>query len=567
MKKPKRISLAVKVNIVIMVMILSVSVLLILISESTYQKSVFRPYFRKLENAEVPLEELKPIAQEFLPYLGTEEMNGMASISDTQERIDALNLWLLDKPGLDGEPPASTLMNDWLHFDVLMDEIQRIGDLQEIICYEEKNGNRYFISCVRDNNDNHLAISFANSGKLLPDDGPAESNYFSPKYLEEDGKTLLVRSIPLTLENDGQAWFRLSYNLTEELREHRYFLIRSILLTIGVTLLASVITGLVMRRYILNPVRTLAKETKEFVPEEDGTYSRERIGRAEIRSNDEIGDLSRDIRTMQENIVTNTESLARMTAEKERAATELELAARIQADALPNIFPAFPDHGEFDIFAGMTPAKEVGGDFYDFFLIDETHLGIVMADVSDKGVPAALFMMSAKSLIRTYAKMDMSPAQVMQAVNDRICENNRELMFVTVWFGILDLSTGRITAVNAGHELPALMPAGGRFDLIREKPGIMIGARKGIRCREQEIDLAPGAKIFLYTDGIPDAHNPAGKMFGEERMVWALNEGCEKSPEELLRHMKKAIDGFVQDGAQFDDLTMLCLEYKGPAVS
>ena len=565
MKKPKRIPLAVKVNIVIMVMILSVSVLLILISESTYQKSVFRPYFRKLENPEIPLEELKPTVQEFMPYLGTEELNQILSESDEVKREIALSQWFLAKPSLDEEPSFS-MMDDWLFFKIALQEIQKKGDKHEISCYAEKNGKRYSICTVWDNEDGYME-SLINFGMQMSESVPAEKDYLSPKYLEEDGKTLLVRSIPLTLENDGQAWFRLSYNLTEELREHRYFLIRSILLTIGVTLLASVITGLVMRRYILNPVRTLAKETKEFVPEEDGTYSRERIGRAEIRSNDEIGDLSRDIRTMQENIVTNTESLARMTAEKERAATELELAARIQADALPNIFPAFPDHGEFDIFAGMTPAKEVGGDFYDFFLIDETHLGIVMADVSDKGVPAALFMMSAKSLIRTYAKMDMSPAQVMQAVNDRICENNRELMFVTVWFGILDLSTGRITAVNAGHELPALMPAGGRFDLIREKPGIMIGARKGIRCREQEIDLAPGAKIFLYTDGIPDAHNPAGKMFGEERMVWALNEGCEKSPEELLRHMKKAIDGFVQDGAQFDDLTMLCLEYKGPAVS
>ncbi len=160
----------------------------------------------------------------------------------------------------------------------------------------------------------------------------------------------------------------------------------------------------------------------------------------------------------------------------------------------------------------------------------------------------------------------MSPAQFMQAVNERICENNRELMFVTVWFGILDLSSGRITAVNAGHELPALMPAGGCFDLIRERPELMIGVKRGIRCRELEIDLTSGAKIFLYTDGIPDAHNPAGEMFGEERMVRALNEGCEKSPEELLRHMKKTVDEFVQDAAQFDDLTMLCLEYRGPRV-
>ena len=180
-------------------------------------------------------------------------------------------------------------------------------------------------------------------------------------------------------------WLR--YDLTEELREHGYFLLRCVLLTIVVTLLASVITSLVMRRYVLRPVRSLAQATRDFIPEEDRTYSSEKISRVEIRNNDEIGDLSRDIRTMQESIVTNTENLARMTAERERTATELEMAAKIQADALPNVFPAFPEHGEFDIFAGMTPAKEVGGDFYDFFLIDETHLGIVMADVSDKGVP------------------------------------------------------------------------------------------------------------------------------------------------------------------------------------
>ena len=566
MKQPKRVSLAVKVNIVIMVLVLSVSALLILISENTYQKTVFSPYFRKLENTEVPSEQLQPIVREFRPYLGTEELNRITSDRISQNRDAPLTMWLLDQPGLD-ELPTSTMFDDWVEFALLFAEIQRIDDLQEIICYEEKSGNRYFICAVRDNDDITRDSSLSDFGQLVPDNGLAETDYLTPKYLEEDGRTLLLRFILLDTADDGQTWIRLSFDLTEQVREHGYFLLRSILLALGVTLLASVITSLVMRRYVLQPVRSLAQSTREFVPEENGTYSPERISQAEIRSNDEIGDLSRDIRTMQENIVTNTENLARMTAERERTATELELAARIQADALPNIFPAFPEHREFDIFAGMTPAKEVGGDFYDFFLINETHLGIVMADVSDKGVPAALFMMSAKSLIRTYAKMETSPAQVMQTVNDRLCENNREFMFVTVWFGILDFSTGRITAVNAGHELPALMPAGGRFDLIRERPGVMVGARKGVRYREQEIDLTPGAKLFLYTDGVPDAHSPAGTRFGEERMVLALNEGCEKSPEDLLLHMRKAVDAFAQDTAQFDDLTMLCLEYKGPAVS
>ena len=566
MKQPKRVSLAVKINIVIMVMVLSVSVLLTLISENTYQKSVFMPYFRKLENTEIPAEELKPIAQEFRPHLGTEEMNRITSISDIQYRSAALNSWFLNQQGLN-EPPFSTMMDDWMNFEILFFDTQRIDDLQEISCYEEKNGNRYFICTVRDNDDYIKSSSFTSFGQLIPDDSLAEIDYLSPKYMQKDGRTLLLRFILLDTADDGQTWIRLSYDLTEEIREHGYFLLRCVLLTLGITLLASVITALVMRRYVLQPVHSLAQATRDFVPEEDGTYSPKKISRVEIRSNDEMGDLSRDIRTMQENIVTNTENLARMTAERERTATKLELAAEIQADALPNVFPAFPDHKEFDIFASMTPAKEVGGDFYDFFLIDETHLGIVIADVSDKDVPAALFMMSAKTLIRSYAKTETSPAKVMQAVNDHICENNRHLMFVTVWFGILDLTTGTIRTVNAGHENPALMPAGGRFGLLRDKHSIIVGLRKGVRYQELEINLTPGAKIFLYTDGIPDAHNAADEVFGEERIAAVLNEVREKSPEELLQHMKKAVDTFVQDAEQFDDLTMLCLEYNGPAVS
>ena len=566
MRKPKRFSLAVKVNIVIMALVLSVSVLLTLISENAYQKAVFQPYFSKLESTEVPADELKPTVQEFLPYLGTEELNRVNAENDKDKDKTDLELmdWLLKKPSMEGEPLS--MMDDWMLFELELFEIQRKGDLREVSCFAEKDGNRYSICTVWENED-YMKSNLGEFGRPLPEDYPAENDYLSPKYLEEDGKNLLVRFIPLSIEDGGQAWIRLNYDLTEQIREHRYFLLRCVLLTLGVTLLASVITALVMRRFVLQPVRSLARETREFVPKEDGTYSRERIGRVEIRNNDEIGDLSRDIRTMQEDIVTNTENLARITAEKERVSTELKLAAQIQADALPNVFPAFPEHREFDIFATMTPAKEVGGDFYDFFLIDETHLGVVMADVSGKGVPAALFMMNAKSLVRMYAKTGMHPAQVLQAVNDWICENNRQNMFVTVWFGILDFSTGRITAVNAGHEYPAIMPADGRFGLIHDKHDILVGIWNDIRYREREIDLTPGAKIFLYTDGVPEAHNAAGEMFGVNRMVSALNEVREDTPEGILRHMKKAVDTFAQDTAQFDDMTMLCLEYKGPAVS
>ena len=566
MTKSKRVSLAVKINIMIMALVLSVSVLLILISENTYQKAVFQPYFRKLENTEIPVEELTPTIQEFRPYLGTEELNRIVSESDVAKRNLALGDWFLAHPGLQ-EPPLDTMMDDWMDLELKLFDIQRIDDLQEISCYEEKNGIRYFVCSIRDNDDFVKESTFSYFGMQLPEGGPAENDYLSPKYMQENGKTLLIRFILLDTADDGQTWIRMYFDLTEEIREHGYFLLRCVLLTLVVTFLASVITGLVMRRYVLQPVRSLAQATRDFVPEEDGTYSPEKISRVEIRNHDEIGDLSHDIRTMQESIVTNTKNLARMTAERERVATELALAAQIQADALPNVFPAFPEHKEFDIFASMTPAKAVGGDFYDFFLIDETHLGIVMADVSGKDVPAALFMMSAKSLLRTYAMTGLRPAQVLHEVNNRLCENNRQKMFVTIWFGVLDFSTGHVTSVNAGHEYPALNPSGKHFDLFREKSGFLVGAMKGMRYRELEFDLTPGARIFLYTDGIPEASDAGRNMFGEKRMIDALNEAPDVPPEELLANVRKAVDDFVKEAPQFDDLTMLCLDYKGPAVS
>ena len=252
-----------------------------------------------------------------------------------------------------------------------------------------------------------------------------------------------------------------------------------------------------------------------------------------------------------------------MATKTARIDTELELAAGIQADALPSSFPAFPERTDFDIYASMTPAKEVGGDFYDFFLIDETHLGLVMADVSDKGIPAALFMMNAKTLVQNYAMTGLSPGRVLQAVNTQVCSNNREGMFVTIWFGILDLSTGLITAANAGHDDPALKPAGSRFELIRDKHGFVIGGMSGLTYKEQEIGLTPGARLFLYTDGITDAKNAEGELFGTSRMIAALNEDPEAAPEQILANVQRRVGDFVQEAPQADDITMLCLAYKG----
>ena len=248
--------------------------------------------------------------------------------------------------------------------------------------------------------------------------------------------------------------------------------------------------------------------------------------------------------------------------EAERISSELSMAADIQTSALPNVFPAFPDRTDFDIYASMTPAREVGGDFYDFFLVDQDHLAMVMADVSDKGVPAALYMMSAKISISDFAMMGKMPAEVLTAVNNVLTGNSSE-MFVTVWLGVLDLRTGELTAANAGHEYPFMMQPGRGFELVKDPHGIVLGAMEGFPYEQYTLRLEPGAKLFLYTDGIPEASDKDGKFFGLDRTLEALNSAEEGTPEEILNAVHGAVKVFAGDAPQFDDMTMMCLHFKG----
>ena len=262
-------------------------------------------------------------------------------------------------------------------------------------------------------------------------------------------------------------------------------------------------------------------------------------------------------------VQTQNEAYEKQQKESSRIETELTMASSIQADMLPNIYPAFPERPEFDIYASMDPAKEVGGDFYDFFLVDDDHLCMVMADVSGKGVPAALFMMASKIILASNAMLGKSPAQILTDANASICSNNREEMFVTVWLGILELSTGKVTAANAGHEYPALRHAGGDFELFKDKHGFVIGGMDGVKYKQYELQLSPGDRLFLYTDGVPEATSSEKELFGTERMLNALNGVKDAEPEDVLEGVRRAVDGFVKDAEQFDDMTMLCVQYKG----
>lgn len=247
--------------------------------------------------------------------------------------------------------------------------------------------------------------------------------------------------------------------------------------------------------------------------------------------------------------------------ERQRISTELDVATRIQADMLPCIFPAFPERPEFDIFASMNPAKEVGGDFYDFFMVDETHLAIVIADVSGKGVPAALFMVIGKTLINDHTKPDTDLGQVFTEVNDLLCKSNNEGLFITAFEGVLNLVTGEFRFVNAGHEMPFLARSGHAYEPYKLRAGFVLAGMEGMEYRSGSIQLSPGDKIFQYTDGVTEATNASHELYGMKRLSEILARNTDKPPAELLPLIKADIDAFVGEAPQFDDITMLCVEY------
>jgi sigma-B regulation protein RsbU (phosphoserine phosphatase) len=342
------------------------------------------------------------------------------------------------------------------------------------------------------------------------------------------------------------------------------FSFRLILVIIAVTILISLLQTKRMREDLVEPIKKIERASANYVKSRhDGASNNELFSALEIHTGDEIEDLSKTMIQMEKEISEYEENLKGITAEKERIVTELSLATKIQASMLPSTFPPFPDRHEIDIFAMMDPAREVGGDYYDFFFIDDDHLCVLIADVSGKGIPAALFMMIAKVIMQSCAMLGRSAAEIMEKTNEALCTNNKLGMFVTSWLGILEISTGKMTCANAGHEYPAIMRKGGKFELFKDKHGFVIGGLEESKYKEYELELFPGDKIFLYTDGVPEAENSEQEMYGTGRMVDALNLEPSASPTKVLENVRSDIDKFVNDAEQFDDLTMLCMEYRG----
>lgn len=277
----------------------------------------------------------------------------------------------------------------------------------------------------------------------------------------------------------------------------------------------------------------------------------------DVRTNEEFASLSDDINST---VLTLKRYIAEAAA---RIDKELEFAKTIQHSAIPTVFPPYPGHSEFDIYAAMDTAKEVGGDFYDFYFVGENKLGFLIADVSGKGIPAAMFMMTAKTIIKGYAESGKSVDEVFTIANEKLCESNEAGMFVTAWFGMLDLLTGKVEFVNAGHNPPLVRHKDSTFDYLKSKPSFVIAGMEGMKYRRNEFFLSPGDEIYLYTDGVTEATDSENRLYGEERLVRFLNTLHGLSGEEICHAVKADVADFVGDAPQFDDITMLYLKYNG----
>lgn len=386
-------------------------------------------------------------------------------------------------------------------------------------------------------------------------------------YIEEvtstvNGVKYLFAYLPFIEKDDINGYICISIQTTNI--EQAIF--RSIRFIEGINILLMVVSGvlllLLLYYAVLRKLVFVQKIVRDYRDTKDSDAAIEKL--KAIRSENEVGVLTNDLSDMLSEITRYTKEMLRLNTEKERISTELSLANQIQTSSLVNQFPAFPNHPEIDIYASTKPAKEVGGDFYDFFLVDDTHLGLVIGDVSGKGVPAAMIMMTAMILVKSNAALHLGPAETLSRVNDQLCEKNSEGMFVTIWFGILDMETGRIVAANAGHEYPALKRTDAPFELLHDNHRMPVGIMSGLRYEEYEITMTPGSKLFVYTDGVPEATDAQNQLFGIERMLAALNQDPADDPEKLLQNVRAGVNDFIKDAEQFDDLTMMCLAFTGP---
>ena len=400
-----------------------------------------------------------------------------------------------------------------------------------------------------------------------------ENARIEPKFrkkksgIDDTGKYLDVYAF-LDWVGTRAALVGVSFNLEKEMQDAASATWKGTAYAMFYQFLLLQIILLQMFFVFIRPLKDVLKSIRWYGRTKEGEEVRNRLQQTisgvrgiAVRHN-EIGQLVDDFTDLTFEIEEHIRKTEEITAQNERIEAELKLASGIQAQMVPEGHPQFAKQLNIDLYATMDPAREVGGDFFDYFMTDDTHLALVIADVSGKGVPAALFMVIAKTLIKNRAQAGESPAEILENVNDQLCDGNKMNFFVTVWIAVIDLQTGKGKAANAGHEHPAICRADGLFELVKYKHSPIIGMIENVNYREHDFELYPGDRLFVYTDGVPEAINKDQKMFGTDRMIEILNHEPDAPLEKLLHHMRQEIDVFADGAEQFDDITMMCFWYK-----
>ena len=611
--KPRRMSLALKLNLVTIGVILVLAAGLITIFFTSYMQKINQIYTDTVERS--LFQTMEEINSKLTLTLGDESISHLANLStlvtdkdfrETARRAAAENNdelaweWLKSKPSqllrydqdlFDSSAEAirngnsdilpyssreEALINismagEYLDLTSLLANVQALNGLDRLAVLVREGDSLYLLTEYRKDSGGKITLSgWDQIGRLenLPaeKDG-APASLYPPAFVHQGDNVVIQAYLPYLVRTGGEEPEHLCTILTEinmntVLKEYNHFLLQNIAFVVGLILLVLFVNIFLTRRLATKPLRLLARETRQFGKGEHG-YTRDGVISLPIRSKDEIGDLYRDIGDMQTRIVDYVDDLARITSERERIQTELQLASSIQSAMLPSTFPAFPDRMDFDLHASMVPAKDVGGDFYGFFLTDPNHLALLIADVSGKGIPAALFMMASVITISDRAMAGGTPAEILTAANTAIHKQNSTHMFVTAWLGILDLRTGTMTCANAGHEYP-MVRHNGVFSLLKDPHGLVIGGFAQAKYRNYEIQLAPGDAVYVYTDGVAEASDPSEAFYCTERLLNTLNANAAGTPKEILAAVSEDVKAFAAGAEQFDDITMLCVEYKGP---
>lgn len=540
--RKRMFSLRLKIVCGLVFMVLVLSTVLVCVSYFTYENAM-NEHYELLGNK---------VAGTAISFLDEEQMR---SFSDGVADAD--------------EETAAAVM-DTEEYRSVLDMLKRIKDSNDVlylyVIYPTAEGS-YFLFDTDESEEGcpygYFMEYYEGSFDAIVDDLLAGKNVPAVISDEEYGWIISISYPYRAADGEMLGYVCVDISMDDVVRDRRNYLLSSLLILACVTAAFAVLYYVLVDKIFVRPIKKMASAAAEFVSgnEKEGEISAS-ISSLAVRSHDELGLLCDSLKQMERNILDYISNLKEVTAEKERIGAELNVATQIQASMLPCLFPAFPEREEFDVFASMTPAREVGGDFYDFFMVDETHLAVVMADVSGKGVPAALFMVIGKTLIKDHTTPGRDMGEVFSEVNKLLCEANSEGLFITAFEGVLNLVTGELRYVNAGHEMPFIARSGGAFEAYKIRPGFVLAGMEGMRYRAGTVELAPGDKLFQYTDGVTEATNAANELYGMDRLGTVLAENTAASPENILAAVKADIDAFVKDAPQFDDITMLCLEYK-----